>query len=194
MTLAFEGSIDGTNYFAITGKTPDTWSLDNQTTAAGRWFFDVSSLAKFRVRASTYASGTATVSVIGSQVAQGFIVDYYGSLPLVSSHQVGASGAAVTFTATAVAAKFHYITNTYIAKYAVAALTGSGTPYSVTSTNLNSWGATWSTAESIGKLEDMDSDIDPTRKSAVINTNTTIVCPATTNVIWRLQVMYYSAP
>lgn len=105
----------------------------------------------------------------------------------------GASGAAVTLTLPATASVFHYIQTIEIVKYAVAALTGVATPIVVTTTNLpGNIAFTFGTAQAIGTtLVEGLSGIDALR-SSVVNTATTIVCPATTNVIWRVNVFYYT--
>lgn len=108
---------------------------------------------------------------------------------------VGASGAAVTLTLPAVAAQFHYITFIEIVKYAVAALTGAATPVTVTTTNLPGTPAfTFTTAGAIGTSERDVYNPNKAIRSTAINTATTIVCPATTSVIWRVNVWYVAAP
>ena len=108
---------------------------------------------------------------------------------------VGASGAAVTLTLPAVAAQFHYITFIEIVKYAAAALTGAATPVTVTTTNLPGTPAfTFTTAGAIGTSERDIYNPNKAIKSAVVNTATTIVCPATTGVIWRVNVWYVASP
>ena len=108
---------------------------------------------------------------------------------------VGASGAAVTLTLPAVAAQFHYITLIEIVKYAAAALTGAAAPVTVTTTNLpGSPAFTLTTAGAIGTSERDTYAPMKAIKSAVVNTATTIVCPATTGVIWRVNVWYVAAP
>ena len=104
----------------------------------------------------------------------------------------GASGAAVTATLPAVASNFHYISVIHITKYAVAAITGSATPIVVTTTNMSgplAW--TFDTAAAIGTSLDRFYSFEQPLKSATVNTATTIVCPATTSVIWRINVHYY---
>lgn len=108
---------------------------------------------------------------------------------------VGASGAAVTLTLPAVAAQFHYITFIEIVKYAAAALTGAATPVTVTTTNLPGTPAfTFTTAGAIGTSERDIYNPNKAIKAAAVNTATTIVCPATTGVIWRVNVWYVAAP
>lgn len=108
---------------------------------------------------------------------------------------VGAAAAAVTATLPAVASQFHYITMIEVMFYATAARTGGATPVTVTTTNLPGANAlTLPSAQAIGTLQQLKYEFPTPLKSAVVNTATTIVCPATTNVIWRVNVYYYSAP
>lgn len=107
-----------------------------------------------------------------------------------------ASGSAVTLTLAAPGAGlFHHICYLSIVLYAAAAITGGATPILVTSTNLvgsNVW--TFPTAQAIGTSYEYR--VEPTTpiRSSVANTATTIVCPATTSVIWRVNVFYYTSP
>lgn len=104
------------------------------------------------------------------------------------------AGSAVTATLPAVSGKFHYITLINIVAYTTAARTGSATPILVTSTNLaTSYTWNFQTAGAIGTSENQNVSPVSTIKSSVANTATTIVCPATANVIWRVNIFYYAA-
>lgn len=112
---------------------------------------------------------------------------------LIAVTATGVSGAAVTCTLPAAASVFHYIQTLVITKYAVAALTGVATPVVVTTTNLpGNLAFTFATAQAIGTVVEEDLVGLDTLRSSVVNTATTIVCPATTNVIWRVNVFYYT--
>lgn len=104
---------------------------------------------------------------------------------------VGTVGAAVTATLPAVAASYHLISSIEITMYTTAARTGNATPVTVTSTNLSgsiAW--TFPTAAAIGTTAIRSIDSATPIRSSVVNTNTTIVCPAATSVIWRVNVFY----
>jgi hypothetical protein len=106
----------------------------------------------------------------------------------------GAAAAAVTLTLPAVASKFHYISLIEIVAYSTVARTGGVTPVLVTSTNLPGnpvW--TFATAAAIGTTDTKLYVPADELKSSVINTATTIVCPATASVIWRINVWYFTA-
>lgn len=125
-----------------------------------------------------------------------------GLQPVLSNQQpallgvtaVGAAAAAVTLTIPAVASQFHYITLIEIQAYTTVARTGVATPITVTSTNLagaNAW--TFATAAALGTTDAKLYVAALPIKSSVVNTATTIVCPATASVIWRVNVFYYAA-
>ena len=104
-----------------------------------------------------------------------------------------ATGVAATLTLPAVAANFHYITYIEIMAYSTAARTGGATPVLVTTTNMVGspvW--TFATAAAIGMTDSKVFVFDFAIKSSVVNTSTTIVCPATTGIIWRVNVSYYT--
>jgi hypothetical protein len=105
---------------------------------------------------------------------------------------VGASGAAVTLTVPAVAANFHYMDSIEITLYSTAARTGAAAPITCTSTNLSGAHAwTWATAAVIGSADTRQVfNANRPIRSAVANTATTFVCPAVTNGLWRMNVVY----
>lgn len=106
----------------------------------------------------------------------------------------GVAAAAVTATLPAVAGQFHYITGFEIVAYSTVARVGAATPVIVTSTNLsgnNAW--TFATAAGIGTTDTKWYQTASPIRSAVVNTATTIVCPATASIIWRVNVFYFTA-
>lgn len=106
----------------------------------------------------------------------------------------GAAAAAVTLTLPAVAAQFHRICSIEIETYSTVARVGGVTPVLVTTTNLPGspvW--TFASAAAIGSSDSKVFVFSSPIKSSVVNTATTIVCPATTSVIWRVNVSYYTA-
>jgi len=63
-SLSLEGTIDGENWFAISGASiPDAVSTSS-TFNNGQWRATVSGLFKARVRATVINSGEATVSIL----------------------------------------------------------------------------------------------------------------------------------
>lgn len=109
----------------------------------------------------------------------------------------GTSGNGVTLTLPAVSGKFHYINQIVLQRFAVAALTAAATPVLVTTTNLPGTlvFSVDASAAAQGTIDKQEVNTTSSGlKSSVVNTNTTIVCPATTNVIWRVTAYYYAAP
>lgn len=108
----------------------------------------------------------------------------------------GATGAAVTATLPAVAANFHYVGLIEIVKYFTVANAASATPLVVTTTNFpGSLAFTFGQPlGAIGVIDRMEHYLDSPLKSSTVNTATTIVCPATTGIIWRVNVYYFAAP
>jgi len=104
----------------------------------------------------------------------------------------GTAGSAVTATLPAFGSLFHHISNVHIIMYSTAARTGTSTPVVVTSTNLpGNPSLTFPTAGAIGTISEQNLQLPGTLKALAAGTNTTIVCPATTNVIWRINVVYH---
>jgi hypothetical protein len=108
-----------------------------------------------------------------------------------------AAGTGVTLTLAAPAATcFHYITHIEIHKFAAALLVAAATPVLVTTTNLvgNPVFDFSAGAELAGS--GVRTQVAPgiPIKSSVAATATTIVCPATTSIIWRVTAFYYIAP
>lgn len=103
----------------------------------------------------------------------------------------GIAGAAVTLTLPAVIGKFHNISHLSITAYSTAARVGGATPVIVTTTNLlNIPAFTFASAGAVGTTD--IKTVEPTLpiKSSVSNTATTVVCPATVSIIWRVQIFY----
>lgn len=170
-----------------------------------------------RARVSAYTSGSVTCTLAGTKVqtktlwtygkdstlaARALNCDNIGNLissqlaaTLVIS-TTAATGVAVTATLPAVALNFHYISLIEITKYFTAANAASATPLVVTTTNLPG-SLAYTFGQPLGTIGTSETRIIQSNspiKSSVVNTNTTIVCPATTGIIWRLNVYYYTTP
>jgi hypothetical protein len=108
----------------------------------------------------------------------------------------GAAAAAVTATLPAPGAGlFHFITAIEISMFYTAAGTAAATPILVTTTNFAA--ATVFSFDASAAAEGTISRYILTPfvpiQSSVANTATTIVCPASTAKIWRVNVFYYTA-
>jgi hypothetical protein len=124
---------------------------------------------------------------IGMQVGQ-------TSSPLVVSATAAVS-TGVTATLAAVAGQFHYITLITISQISSTTAGAAGAPLTVTTTNLPGT-LTWTrpTLVAGGDVKELVLPFASPLKSSVVNTATTIVAPVHTNIIWRINVHYYTAP
>jgi hypothetical protein len=75
-TVQFEGSVDGSNFFAVNG-TPyqSTGTLVTSATANGQWQFDIAGCSLFRVRCSAFTSGTIVVTIRSTSGSSLFALD-----------------------------------------------------------------------------------------------------------------------
>lgn len=101
---------------------------------------------------------------------------------------VGTSGSAVTATLPATDNNYHIISRIGITLYNAAARTGGANPVTITTTNLGSLAWTCPSAGAVGTVFEIG--IEGVYRSAAAGVATTIVCPATTSVIWRVNVIY----
>ena len=69
-TLQFEGTLDGTNWFALNVQAQGSTAFVTSATANGQWSVPYALLG-LRVRASAYTSGTATVNMVVTSAARG---------------------------------------------------------------------------------------------------------------------------
>lgn len=132
-----------------------------------------------------------------SVVVAGAAVSAANPLPVLPSasnlavNGVTAAAAGVTISLPAAGAGlFHYIDAIELTLFSSAARTGSATPVTVTSTNLNSFGQTFTSAAAIGTTDRYALSSDRPVKSQVANTATTIVLPVVTGALWRYNVIY----
>lgn len=191
-TVVFEATIDGVNWFALTGLVGTvTVSL---VTGAGvvntQVMVGVSGFRSFRVRVSAFTSGSLVVALRAS------ISDYaILATPSPAPFCVTATAAvntAVTLTMAAnPAGLFHLFTRIHIKRFFVTVGLAGATPTLVTTTNLpGSLAFSFGTAGAIGTtLEEVLEPASPIKASAAA-TATTIVCPASTDTIWRVTAHY----
>jgi hypothetical protein len=129
---------------------------------------------------NVYGTGTGA----GAKVSQQDVTPITGT---------AAAGSGVTVTIPAVANVTNRLAYLQIVMYAAAALTGGATPVVVTTTGLpNSPAFTFPTALAVGQtVEEKYEGVLPMIATGA-NTAVTIVCPATPNVIWRVNAAYYA--
>ena len=102
---------------------------------------------------------------------------------------VGAAAAAVTLTVPAdgsSTASFRYLS---ITLYNTLARTGVAAPVTVTTTNLNSLAFTFPSAGAVGTVAELKVEGSLPMRAAAAGA-VTVVCPATTSVIWRVNTYY----
>lgn len=66
-TLVFEGTVDGTNWFAMDALPIPMATTAQSATGTGAWEVQEAGLSQIRVRCSAYTSGSAQVTVRGVQ-------------------------------------------------------------------------------------------------------------------------------
>jgi hypothetical protein len=192
-TITIQGTIDGTNYITLSAFNPLTELWITTFTAAGQWVLpNIAGFKSIRCIATSYTSGAATVTLNASI---GKTASILKPIPAnLTGTAVGTSGAAVTLTiSSGGAGLYHYLCYLRIDRFAVALLTAGATPVTVTTTNISGSIAFSLPADAAAQGTIYTQEISPSNpiKSTTAGTNTTIVCPATTNVIWRVTAVYY---
>lgn len=204
LTYVFEGTIDGTNYFAIPAfanfqllvavalAEQYVSSVVVATTHSGSYTVGVTGLRRVRLRVSAYTSGNIVVSSRGSTAD----LLIYGRPVPATLHVTATAAANTAATATLPAAgagMFHYITSIELWRNATAILAGTATIIH-TSTNLPGNPA-WSVGNAMlagGTQLDLSYAPASPLKSSVANTNTTVVMAAAgAAVLNRINVSYY---
>ena len=67
-TVTWEGTVDGTNWFAVPATNRTSGTAANTATATGIFFAALPGITKFRARISAYTSGNITVKAIAVPV------------------------------------------------------------------------------------------------------------------------------
>ena len=113
----------------------------------------------------------------------------------VSVSATGTAGAAVTLTLPAPSSQqFHRVLALEIVAFTTAARVGSATPVVVSTTGLvGTPSFTMSSAGAVGSREVQSLNLSPAWLESAYGTAVTIVCPATTSVIWRVNINYETA-
>lgn len=199
MTIEVAGTVDGTNWTLIPVRPINTAAIQYVAAVtgavAGTWVGKCAPFRSIRARVTAYTSGAATAVMTADTAVlddslQGMVTPVLGTA-------VGASAAAVTLTLAAPGAGLrHYLTYLSINRFAAAVLTAAAAPVTVTTTNLPGALAFSFPADAaaLGTIDRWREDFAYPLASSAQNTATTIVCPATTGVIWRVTAGYYIAP
>jgi len=84
-TVIFEGSIDGSTFFTAPGQAiGGAGALVSTATANGQWQIDIGGFSAFRVRCSVTGTGTAVVTIRGSEGCSAVAID----LPLPAGSNI----------------------------------------------------------------------------------------------------------
>jgi hypothetical protein len=145
-----------------------------------------------RVRASAYTSGTCAVTMTSDTAETINLALWLRPTTLLVS-ATGAAGAAVTATLPAVPGFRHVVDFIRVTRSATALLTAAAAPVVVTTTNLPGPPALTFGADAAPLGVDKEGVLDfgaSGLAATAVNTATTVVCPATPNVIWRVNVGY----
>jgi hypothetical protein len=200
LTVEVSGTVDGTNWTLIPVRAINLASVTYLAAVVypaggGIWVGNCGGFERIRARVTAYTSGSVAATLTASTVLldqslQGMVTSNLGTA-------TGASGAAVTLTLAAPGAGLrHYLTYLSINRFAAAALTAAATPVVVTTTNLPGSLAFSIPADAAlqGTLDRWREDFAYPLATSALNTATTIVCPTTTGVIWRVTAGFYVAP
>lgn len=197
-TFEVAGTVDGTNWVPIPVRGVNIAAVGYVAaitgTAAGVWIGGCLGYRKVRLRCTAYTSGAATAylstSLSTDDAPQAKVTTTIGTA-------VGAAGAAVTLTIASPGAGLrHYLTYLAINRFATALLAAAAAPVTVTTTNLPGSLAFSFPAEAAaqGTIDRWREDFAFPIAASAQGTATTIVCPATTAVIWRVTAGYFIAP
>ena len=204
-TLSFLGSIDGTNFFPVlaipyygvtnlpSNAQPLIVEAISGTNVVRCYAIRVGQLKKLRVLMSAFTTGTASVSIV-SDTAQSIHPALFDGRP--SALMVTATAAlatAITATLPLVTGLRHYIDFISVIKFNGAALTAAATPVLVTTTNLPGTPVMNFPSDAAAQGTDVERRLDWGGTGCAANavgTATTIVCPAVTGALWRINVGY----
>lgn len=197
LTVEVSGTIDGPNWIPIPMRSRfgGIYLAAIAGSAAGAWIGDCAGYRAVRARVTAYTSGAAIASLV---TEPGVLNDtLMGQVTPSLVTTVGAAAAAATLTLAAPGAGLrHYLTYLSINRFATTLLTAGAAPVTVTTTNLpGSLAFSFAAdAAAAGSLDRWREDFAYPLAAVAQNTATTIVCPATTSVIWRATAGFYVAP
>lgn len=196
LTAEVSGSVDGVNWTLIpvrliAGASP-IYVASIAGSLPGVWSGALYGFRLVRVRSTAWVSGAASVTLSASLAPpdaslSSMVTPSLGTI-------IGAVGAATTLTLAAPGLGLrHYLTYLSINRFAAAVLTASATPVAVATTNLP--GALAFTFEAdaaaLGSMVRWREDFAYPLVANAPNTATTIACPATPGVIWRVTAGFY---
>jgi hypothetical protein len=164
-------------------------------TGSGSWVGQCAGYRQVRARVTAYTSGAATATIVANSGSYDNLL--FGPQTNNIGTTAGAAGAATTLTLAAPGAGLrHYLTYVSIQRTAAALLTAGAAPVNVTTTNLPGSLVFRFPADAAaqGTMFAIREDFAFPLSANAQNTATTIVCPATTNVVWGVTAGFYVAP
>ena len=199
MTVEVSGTVDGTNWTLIPMRPINVASVLYVAavagTTAGAWVGMCAGFRQVRARVTAYTSGAATATLVANTAPYDNRI--FGPVTNSIGTTTAASGSAITLTLAAPGAGLrHYLTYLSVNRFAAALLTAAATPVLVTTTNIPGSLVLSFPADAAaqGTLFPWREDFAFPIATSAQNTATTIVCPATTGVIWRVTAGFYVAP
>jgi hypothetical protein len=201
LTVEVSGTLDGVNWTPIAVKPVNQaaklYVAAVTGSVAGVWVAALPApYRQVRARVTAYTSGAAATTLVAATALPDLSLDGM-TTPATLGAQSASAGAAITLTLASPGAGLrHYLTYLAINRFATALLTASATPVSVTTTNLPTSLAFLFAADAApqGSLDRWREDFAYPIAASAQNTATSIVCPATTGVIWRVTAGFYVAP
>lgn len=191
-TAVFDGSVNGNDYFSIPALNQATGAYVMSVATTGAVvFLNVAGLRRLRVRLSAWTSGSALVAMRATAADFSMLVERIAATSGLSA--TGAASAAVTLTLPAPGAGlFQFIDWIRIEHFCTALLTAAAAPVIVTTTNLPNNPSFNFRADAApqGTLTEKVIQNGMPIRAGTANTAVTVVCPATTGVIWRATASY----
>ena len=207
-TYEVNGSADGTNFYPILTFPHSPASLGgtlphpaqpiyteavNAATVTRLLCVGVGQIQKIRVRLTAYTTGSFAITINSDAQTSlsPYVRDQKAASLMVTA--TAATGIAATASLPAVTGLRHYIDRISVVRSLTAAQTAGAAPTVVTTTNLPGTPAlTFGVdAGAQGADKEFVFDFGGAGIGAIAPaTATTIVCPATTSVIWRVNVSY----
>lgn len=191
-TLVVEGHTQTGQYIALPVRNATTGQyVVNGITGIGFFYAPVTGLAKARVRMSAYTSGSANVSMRTSRADA--LIQVEGIPSALGVTVTGAAGAIATLTLPAPGAGlFQIVDYIEVVHFAAALGVAAATPVLVTTTNVPGLPVLSCRTDAFvqGSREVHRIGGSQPFKATTANTALTVVCPATTSVIWRVNALY----
>jgi hypothetical protein len=200
LTWSLAGTIDGVNWTTIPVRPMDQGSVSYTAFQAGSttgvYVGSCMGYRSVRVRCSAWTSGSAAAVLTVSNAP---LDQSLAGTSIQAGTATGAAAAAVTLTLAAPGTGLrHYLTFIDVERIngTVAALTAAAGPNNVTTTNLNGSPVIPMSNDALGAgaTERVRKEFSYPLAASAQNSATTVVCPATTGVVWRVTAGFFVAP